>query len=64
MTVDLSDLDHSTLNIVNGESGNIFSDYFNDQWAAYSGGTTFEWPFSENAVLQATKHSLTLQPGQ
>jgi len=62
MTVDFSDLDHSTLNIVNGESGNIFSDYFNDQWAAYSGGTTFAWPFSDAAVKGATKHQLTLQP--
>ena len=64
MTVDFADLDHSTLNIVNGESGNIFSDYFNDQWAAYSGGTTFAWPFSENAVKPATKHQLILEPGQ
>ena len=62
MTVDFSDFDHSTLNIVNGESGNIFSDYFNDQWPAYSGGTTFSWPFTENAVKPGTKHQLTLQP--
>jgi penicillin amidase len=64
MTVDFSNLDHSTLNIVNGESGNIFSDNFNDQWDAYSGGTTFPWPFTENAVKPATKHQLTLQPGE
>ncbi|ABF42371.1 Penicillin amidase [Candidatus Koribacter versatilis Ellin345] len=62
MTVDFSDLDHSTLNIVNGESGNIFSDYFNDQWAAYSGGTTFAWSFSADAVKASTKHQLTLTP--
>jgi penicillin amidase len=64
MTVDFSDLDHSTLNIVNGESGNVFSDYFNDQWEAYSGGTTFVWPFTESALKPATKHRLTLQPGE
>lgn len=62
MTVDLSNLDNSTLNIVNGESGNIFSEYFNDQWPAYSGGTTFAWPFSDSAVKSATRHDLTLQP--
>lgn len=64
MTVDFSDLDRSTLNIVNGESGNIFSDNFNDQWEAYSSGTTFPWPFTENALKAATKHQLMLQPGE
>lgn len=64
MTVDFADLDRSNLNIVNGESGNVFSDYFNDQWAAYSGGTTFAWPFSPDAVKHATMHALTLQPWQ
>ncbi|HEY3928504.1 MAG TPA: penicillin acylase family protein [Candidatus Koribacter sp.] len=62
MTVDLSDLDHSTLNIVNGESGNIFSPYFNDQWPAYRDGETFPWPFTDDPVKAATKHELTLQP--
>jgi penicillin G amidase len=64
MTVDFSDLDKSTLNIVNGESGNIFSDYFNDQWTAYSGGTTFAWPFSPESTKSATKHEVVLEPGQ
>lgn len=62
MTVDFADFDHSTLNIVNGQSGNIFSQNFNDQWAAYSGGTTFAWPFSPAAVKAAQKHGLTLEP--
>jgi penicillin amidase len=62
MTVDLSNLDHSTLNIVNGESGHLFSPYFNDQWAAYSGGTTFDWPFSESEVKAAEKHRMVLEP--
>lgn len=64
MTVDLADLDHSTLNIVNGQSGNIFSEHFNDQWEAYSTGKTFSWPFSSAAVKAATKHQLMLQPAQ
>jgi penicillin amidase len=64
MTVDFSDFDHSTLNLPNGESGNIFSDNFNDQWVAYSGGTTFAWPFTEGAWKPTTKHQLTLQPGE
>ena len=32
MTVDLSNLDESTLNLVTGETGNLFSPYFMDQW--------------------------------
>jgi hypothetical protein len=31
LTVDFSDLDHSTLNIVNGQSGNIFDEHYDDQ---------------------------------
>ena len=61
-TADMSDLDHSTLNIVNGESGNIFDDHFNDQWDAYYHGRTFPLPFSPQAVQQAAVHHLRLQP--
>ena len=39
LTVDFSDLDNSTLNIVNGQSGNIFDEHYNDQWDAYYHGT-------------------------
>ncbi|HEX8812774.1 MAG TPA: penicillin acylase family protein, partial [Terracidiphilus sp.] len=40
LTIDLSDLDNSTLNIVNGQSGNIFDEHYNDQWNAYYNGRT------------------------
>ena len=46
LTVDFSDLDNSTLNIVNGQSGNIFDEHYNDQWDAYYHGRTFALPFS------------------
>ena len=46
LTVDFSDLDNSTLNIVNGQSGNIFDEHYNDQWEAYYHGRTFTLPFS------------------
>ena len=61
-TADMSDLDHSTLNIVNGESGNIFDSHYNDQWDAYYHGTTFPLPFSTQAVQQAGVHHLKLVP--
>ncbi len=64
MTVDFADFDRSTLNIVNGQSGNIFSDHFNDQWDAWYNGTTFPLPFSQTAVDQGARHRLTLLPAQ
>ncbi len=61
-TADMSDLDNSTLNIVNGQSGNIFDDHFNDQWDAYYHGRTFPLPFSPEAVHHAAAHRLHLEP--
>ena len=62
LTVDLSDLDRSTLNLVLGESGNPASPWFLDQWPAWYNGTTFPMPFTTPAVNAATKHSLILKP--
>jgi penicillin amidase len=61
-TADMANLDHSTLNIVNGESGNIFDEHYNDQWDAYYHGRTFPLPFSRGAVQNAGVHHLRLQP--
>ena len=61
-TADMANLDNSTLNIVNGESGNIFDEHYNDQWDAYYHGRTFKLPFSSEAVNRAAQHHLTLQP--
>src|SRR5947209_3556637 len=62
MTVDLADFDHSTLNIVNGESGNFLSSNYMDQWKAWYEGYTFPFPFSMQAVGNARVHELRLQP--
>ncbi|MGA2371042.1 MAG: penicillin acylase family protein [Candidatus Korobacteraceae bacterium] len=62
LTADFSDLDTTTLDIVNGESGNIFDDHYNDQWDAYYHGRTFALPFSQNAVQHAGAHHLRLEP--
>jgi len=61
-TADLADLDHSTLNLVLGESANPTSQWFMDQWPAWYNGTTFSLPFSNAAVDAATTHTLTLAP--
>ena len=64
LTVDLSDLDQSTLNLVTGEAGNLFSPYYLDQWKAWHEGSTFTLPFSKAAVQAARVHELTLEPGK
>ena len=61
MTVDLANLDQSTLNLVTGEAGIFFSPYYMDQWKAWYEGFTFVWPFSEPAVERASAHRLVLE---
>ncbi len=63
-TADLANLDASTLNTVTGQSGNLFSPYYLDQWKAWYGGTTFNLPFSIRAVQTSAEHRLVLQPGK
>ena len=61
-TMDWSNIDGSTENIVLGESGNPFSPYFRDQWNDWYGGTTFAMPFTDGAVAAGTRHVLVLEP--
>lgn len=62
LTVDWSNLDGSTENIVMGESGDPLSPYYLDQFPAWYAGKTFPLPFSEPAVAAATQHTLRLTP--
>ena len=64
LTVDFSDLDRSTLNIVNGQSGHISSKHYNDQWKTWYDGTTYPLPFSKEAVDKAAVNQLTLSPAK
>ena len=61
-TMDWSDIDGSTENIVLGESGNPFSAYYRDQWDDYYTGKTFAMPFTPAAVTAQTRHTLRLLP--
>jgi penicillin amidase len=61
-TMDWSNIDGSTEDIVLGESGDPYSAYYRDQWADYYGGTTFAFPFSPGAVAAQTRHTLRLLP--
>jgi penicillin amidase len=62
MVVDLSNLDHSVQNITLGESGQVLSPYYKDQFDAWYNGRSFRMPFSDAAVEQATVHKLVLSP--
>jgi penicillin G amidase len=62
MTVDMANLDQSTLNLVTGEAGSLFSSYYLDEWTAWYEGFTFAWPFSGAAVDKARTHELVLEP--
>ena len=61
MTVDLANLDHSTLNLVTGEAGNFLSPYYMDQWQAWYENSTLPWPFSAPAVQRASAQRLVLE---
>ena len=61
-TANLADLDHSTLNVVTGQAGNLSSPYYRDQWKAWYEGTTFTLPFSARAVEAAKTHRLVIEP--
>lgn len=64
MTADLSNLDASTLNIVTGQSGNLFSHHYMDQWKAWYEGKTFVLPFSSSAVQSPGAQRLVLEPAK
>ena len=59
---DLADPDHSTLNLVPGQSGNPASTWFLDQFPAWLAGSSYPAPFSASAVEASTVHTLTLRP--
>jgi len=61
-TADLSDPDKSTLNVVTGQGGNFLSPFYMDHWKAWYQGSTFQLPYSAQAVSAAKKHRLTLNP--
>lgn len=62
LTVDFSNMDQSTLNIVIGQSGHLFSPHYKDQFQAWYEGSTYLLPFSDSAVSGDAEHRLILQP--
>jgi penicillin G amidase len=62
MVVDLSNLENSVDNITLGESGQVFSPYYKDQFPAWYTGQSFPMRFSDAAVTQAAVHKLSFLP--
>jgi penicillin amidase len=62
LTVDLSNLDQTTLNLVLGQSGNPLSPWFMDQFPAWYNNTTQTLPYTSDALRSSTTHTLTLTP--
>ena len=61
-TMDWSNIDGSTEDIVLGESGNPYSPYFRDQWDDYYNGRTFALPYTPADVAANAQHTLRLMP--
>ena len=61
-TMDWSNIDGSTENIVLGESSDPLSTYYRDQWNDWYQGTTFALPFTPAAVAAQARHTLRLLP--
>ncbi|HXW15641.1 MAG TPA: penicillin acylase family protein [Terriglobia bacterium] len=64
MVVDFSDLDHSMQNITLGESGQVSSPYYRDQFPAWYNGKSIPMLFSDAAVEKGEVHKLVLEPGR
>jgi penicillin amidase len=61
-TVNLADLDQSTLNLVTGEAGSFLSPYYMDQWNAWYQGFSLPSPFSPEAIERTRAHQSRLEP--
>ena len=64
LVANLADLDGSVNNITLGESGQLFSPYYKDQFPAWYTGHSFAMRFSDAAVEKGVVHRLVLEPAQ
>jgi penicillin amidase len=49
MTADLADWERSLLNVTTGQSGQVISPHYRDQWSSYYYGKTYPMPFDKIA---------------
>ena len=64
LAVDFSDFDNSVQNITLGESGQVLSPYYKNQFEAWYNGRSFPLLFSDSAVERGTVHRLLLEPAK
>ncbi len=62
MIVDFSNFENSVQNLTLGESGQILSAYYKDQFEAWYNGHSFPMLFGDAAVEQGMVHKLVLEP--
>src|SRR5262249_37338322 len=62
MVASVGDWDHSLMVIPGGESGQLGSSHYSDQFAYWYEAKPVEAPFSDAAAGKVRKHTLTLQP--
>jgi penicillin amidase len=62
MVVDFSNLENSVQNITLGESGEVLSQYYKDQFDAWYHSRSFPMLFSDQAVEKNTRRELVLEP--
>ncbi len=62
MAVDTGDWDQTRLTLFSGESGELGSAHYRDEFAAYLHGRNLPFWFSAAAVARHSKHVLQLQP--
>lgn len=60
---DLAHLDNSLFVVSTGQSGNIFSPYYDDQVALWAAGRYYRIPTSPREVQATARFRMTLQPG-
>lgn len=63
MVVDFSNFENSVQNITLGESGQVFSPYYRDQFETWYQGQSLPMLFSDAAVDKGTLHKLVLETG-
>ena len=63
MVADTSNWDNSLMEITTGESGQVASDHYQDQFPDWFAGKSLSAPFGEAAVSRVTVHTLRLLPG-
>jgi penicillin amidase len=62
LVADLSDWDRSLMEITTGESGQIGSEHYTDQYPAWLAGKPLQAHFSDADVQRAAVHTLRLEP--